>query len=315
MRSILTALVFVAATSMVAQAQVSGEIRDGLIVVIAETPIEAAGLDFQSAGGNLVPVPDPPGSMPFTFFLSNTANQITWGNLGSTVTIDGELATQAGYTGDPTGDLTTFWGDGPTPVEFTTTLPGGGDPDPPVVEPPPVVDPPVVDPPAASGPVSGSINADGFIVVNANPPVEAAGLDFQSAAGLLVPVAGDDATPFTFFLSNTANQITWGNLGSTVTIDGDLVTGAGYTGDPSSGDLQTFWGDGPTPVAFAVSAGAVEPPVVEPPVVDPPVVDPPVVDPPVVDPPVVNPIVPEPTSGLLAVFATLGILGFRKRRS
>ena len=127
MKRIVAALVFAFATSLVAQAQVTGEVRDGFIVVIAESPVEAAGLDFVSAGGNLVPVPDPPGSSPFTFFLSNSPNQITWGNLGSTVTIDGEFVTQAGYSGDnPEGDLTASWGMGATPVAFPVTVPSTG---------------------------------------------------------------------------------------------------------------------------------------------------------------------------------------------
>ena len=124
MKKFLSALALVFATSLIAQAQVTGEIRDGKIVVIASEPVEAAGLDFQSPAGRLVPVPDPPGASPFTFFLSNTANQITWGNLGSSVTIDGELATEAGYTGDPTGDLELFWGDGATPVAFPVSVGG-----------------------------------------------------------------------------------------------------------------------------------------------------------------------------------------------
>lgn len=144
MKSLLTALLLVSMTALLAQAQVTGEIRDGKIVVIATEPVAAAGLDLISAGGLMVPVPDPPGASPFTFFLSNTPNQITWGNLGSTVTFDGEFATNAGYTGDdPAGDLTAAWGNGPTPVAFPVT--GAAVVEPPVVT-PPVVTPPVTPP-------------------------------------------------------------------------------------------------------------------------------------------------------------------------
>ena len=242
---------------------VTGEIRDGKIVVIASEPVQASGLDFQSAAGLLVPVPDPPGANPFTFFLANTPNQITWTTFGSTVTLDGELVTEAGYTGDPTsGDLRTFWGNGPTPVEFTTTGEGVDLP---------TVDPPVVTPPVAVDRVSGELR-DGKIVVISSEPVRASGLDFQSAAGLLVPVPDPPgANPFTFFFSNTPNQITWANDGTSVTIDGEFVTEAGYVGDLASGDLRTFWRDGPTPVEFTVSESP--PPVVDPVVpVNPPLV-------------------------------------------
>ena len=103
-------------------APLTGVLRDGEIVLISSEPVEAAGLDFQSALGLIEPVPDAMGAAPFTFFLSNTPSQITWGNLGSTVTIDGELATGAGYLGDPTsGDLRLFVGIGATPVEFPVT--------------------------------------------------------------------------------------------------------------------------------------------------------------------------------------------------
>ena len=253
MRIFLTSLVFVFATSLVAQAQVSGEIRDGKIVVISSEPVQAAGLDFQSPAGNLVPVPDPPGSSPFTFFLSNTANQITWGNLGTSVTIDGELPTEAGYNGSPEGDLKTFWGNGPMPVEFSTVIPGGGTTDGGTTD-GGTTDGGTTDggttDGSGGGPVSGEIR-DGKIVVLASEPVQAAGLDFQSPAGNLVPVPDPPgSSPFTFFLSNTANQITWGNLGTSVTIDGELPTEAGYNGDPA-GDLKTFWGNGPMPVEFS----------------------------------------------------------------
>ena len=73
-------------------------------------------------------------------------------------------------------------------------------------------------------------------------------------------------------------------------MEGEFVTGAGYTGDPE-GDLLGFWGNGATPVAFAITAGTAAP---------------------VVDPPVVNPVVPEPSGVVLAWFALLGLLGLRK---
>lgn len=87
--------------------------------------VAAAGLDFNSAGGNLVPAPG--GAEPFTFFLSNTANQVTYGNLGSSVTFaDGsttELSVGAAAGAD---DITGSWGMGATPVAFEVTVAGGG---------------------------------------------------------------------------------------------------------------------------------------------------------------------------------------------
>ena len=141
--------------------------------------------------GRLVPVSDPLGASPFTFLLANTPNQITLGNLASTVTIDGELVTEAGYTGDAAaGDLRTFFGDGLTAVEFFATNDGTPPPvvEPPVVNPPvvnpPVVpvipDPPVVDPPAPNmGPLTGVVSEDGIVVLIATEPIEAVGIELQ----------------------------------------------------------------------------------------------------------------------------------------
>jgi|GEM_PF-3108603 len=109
-------------TGEFAHAQVTAEIREDTIVLFASESVQAAGLDLQSDAGRLVPVPDPPGAAPFLFFLSNTPNQITSGDLGRTVTIDGAFNTFAGYNGDPAGDLRVSWGDGPTPVNVPVSL-------------------------------------------------------------------------------------------------------------------------------------------------------------------------------------------------
>jgi len=282
---------------------VVGEVREETIVVIADEPVAVAGLDFVSQEGRIVPSPGTDAS-PFTFFLANNPNQVTFGNLGSNVTLVGELALSIGYRGDPDGDLTAAWGDGPRPVNLPITAsdePLPVRPQPPVVN-PPVVDPPIPDPPVVNPPtdpvnpprpnigsLTGVINDDGFVVLIAGEPIDAAGIDLQSPAGNLIPVSEEiGAAPFTFFLSNTANQITWGNLGSTVRFDGEFVTGAGYNGEPE-GDLLGFWGDGATPVAFAISSGGAVP----------------------VDP---GPVIPEPTSLSLAWLAMLGVLGLRKSR-
>ena len=284
------ASLFVASTS---HAQVTAEVRDGTVVILAAEPVEAAGLDLNSPAGRLVPIPDPASASPFTFFLANSPNQITWGNLGTSTTLDGAFNTRAGYTGDPVGDLTAAWGDGLTPVDIPVSLSGEvtPTPDPPVVV-PPTPDPPVVDPPVGGnpdpvpGPLAGSINEDGFIVLSASESLAVAGIDLQSAAGNLVPISDEvGSAPFAFFLSNTPNQITWGNLGSTVTLEGDFVTGAQYNGDDPAGDLTAFWGDGPTPVAFAIGAAGG-----------------------------VAPVVPEPSGISLASLALLGLLGLRTRR-
>lgn len=96
--------------------------------------------------------------------------------------------------------------------------------------------------PAAGGPISltasgGTVNSSGF--------------DFISAGGNLVPVPNDNATPFQFMLSNSANQVTYGNLGSTVALNGTTQLSVGAK--PCADDIIGSWGDGTSPVAFPVT--------------------------------------------------------------
>lgn len=84
----------------------------------------------------------------------------------------------------------------------------------------------------------------GFIAIAAtNGDVRTAGLDFQSASGGLIPVAGGrDASPFTFFLSNTPNQVTYGNLGSNVEFANGSCTSLSVGAEAGTRDIQWFWG-------------------------------------------------------------------------
>ncbi len=137
--------------------------------------------------------------------------------------------------------------------------------------------------------LTGHVNLDGKVVLSApDGPIQAGSLDFISAGGYLVPVPESVAASdffalgkgFAIYLANTNQQITLINLGTTTTIEGELVTPIGY--DLSKGrpliDLTAAWGNGPERVNFAV------------------------------------PFVPEPAAGVLAMIGILGLLGFRCRR-
>ena len=262
--------------------------EDGFFVVEGDG-VQVAGLDFQSPSGSLIPSMEgvangasDPEAEPFQIFLTNTANQITIGNLGSEVTIDDPIVLSFGYElndardltvdfgvegssvpasvdeelFDPETEITTFRVLALSPREiaadnvaaydlvaangFSSAVDSTSGADP-LPEPEANVEPePSVVP--QSVPLTGVLR-DGKIVLISSEPVEAIGLDFQSAIGLIEPVPDEiGAAPFTFLLSNTANQIVWGNLGSTVRIDGELATEAGYLGDPTSGDLRLFVG-------------------------------------------------------------------------
>ena len=150
--------------------------------------------------------------------------------------------------------------------------------------------------PSNPGPSDGSsllalVDSDGTIRIVADGVINAAGLDMRSEGGHLVPVPDSvGAAPFTFFLANTSNQITWGNLGTIVTFDGEWVSGARYTGPDPENDLMLAWGFGAVPVSFpAAFSGAVD----------------------AVDP--TDPVVPEPSSSLLLICGLLGITLGRRR--
>jgi hypothetical protein len=57
-------------------------------------------------------------------------------------------------------------------------------------------------------------------------PAALSGYNITSAAGALIPDADGNASPFGFYLSNTANDVTAGILGSSVPIPPDIALDA-----------------------------------------------------------------------------------------
>ena len=112
-----------------------------------------------------------------------------------------------------------------------------------------VTDPPV-DPPVDSD-LRGLIVTGGRIILEAND-LDVQGVNFESAAGLLVPIPNNDADPFDFALSNTNEQISLGNLGSTVRLDGQLITEIRYLGTEPESDLKATYGADGAEVEFPV---------------------------------------------------------------
>jgi hypothetical protein len=89
-------------------------------VVLAGSGQELLGVDFSSAEGNLVPVPlegGQPVTAPFGFALSNTPEQITFGNLQTPTVLDGTVRTKIRVNGDP-ALIDAFWGNGPVATTF-----------------------------------------------------------------------------------------------------------------------------------------------------------------------------------------------------
>lgn len=188
----------------------------GLISIDTQFEFETAGLDFQSPEGNLIPVPDSVGPSPFTFFLSNTPIQVTYGNLGSVAMFP------AGRTelsvGAEAGADDIVWSPGGVEDSVRELLPG-----------------PIATFPLGGGPIS----------IFTSSELELAGLDFQSPEGNLIPVESGNATPFTFFLSNTPTQVTYGNLGSGVTFAAGSANEMSVGAVGGAEDIIWFFGDGP----------------------------------------------------------------------
>ena len=132
----------------------------------------------------------------------------------------------------------------------------------------------------ALGQVTSQVNSEGYVVLSGEG-VELLGIDLISAAGNLVPDSPGDldasASPFAFTLSNAEDQVTYGNLTDPVLLDGELVLGLKYAGDSAdfAADMSGSWGG---PVADGTIA-----------------------------------FVPEPNGYLMALFAVIGLLGWRRR--
>ena len=110
--------------------------------------------------------------------------------------------------------------------------------------------------------LKGSFPADGgaISVTASGGDVNAAGLDFKSAGGNLIPAPGTDASPFTFFLANTANNVTYGNLGSSVTFADGTTTALSVGATAGADDIVASWGRGAEPVSFPVASEVIPEP-------------------------------------------------------
>ena len=142
---------------------------------------------------------------------------------------------------------------------------------------------------SANAQVTGVVGAEGGITISTNgndtagggPSVGMVGLDVASASGSLVPYdppAAPVHTPFLFFLSNTESSIVMASVPAPATVEDDAIV-VGYTG-AGGDDLTLSYGDANSQQVSFPSA----------------------------------PAVPEPATGLMAAFAALGLLGFRRRR-
>ena len=107
----------------------------------------------------------------------------------------------------------------------------------------------------AQGVLSGSWPEGGgnISVTASGGDVNAAGLDFNSPGGNLIPAPEGQLDGFAFMLSNTENQVTYGNLGTTTTFADGSTTELSVGAKAGADDITAAWGDGPSPVNFEVT--------------------------------------------------------------
>jgi|GEM_PF-6198690 len=87
--------------------------NDGRVHFATPRNLEAAGIDLLSPTGSLVPAEDA-NSIPYSFFLSNSENQITYGNLGHSVRYEAGTVTvlAAGVDAMENSEFVFSWGNG-----------------------------------------------------------------------------------------------------------------------------------------------------------------------------------------------------------
>jgi len=95
-------------SSSVSAQTVTGFVNDDGFIVISGQ-LDLIGIDVQSPGGHLIPVPNE-NVDPFGVLLTNTTNQVIVGSLGDPFALDGEVVLGAGYDGGGVFDLVGTWG-------------------------------------------------------------------------------------------------------------------------------------------------------------------------------------------------------------
>ena len=196
-------------------AQVELLLDEDNFLVLSGNGERASGLDLISASGGLIPAADGQAA-PFMFLLNNTPNQITYGNLGTEVIIEGELRLTAGWDPQATArDLEAAYGMGALPIEIPildSFYDGGG---------------------AAVG---VSLNENHRFVLGGSG-LQLSSLAFHSASGSLVPA--ETPAPFSSTPVNTPRQVSYDSLGTNVTIDGEVTLSSGW--DPSQFRRDVEW--------------------------------------------------------------------------
>lgn len=215
-------LVFCAVTTISpnrAMAELVGSINADQKIVLRGDGETVVAMDFFSEARLLVPIDDGVPT-PWSAILSNSTDRVAFGSFQSQVVLDGEVVTKVGYRGsNPATELEVIWTD-PAATAFNMTVRN----------------------PAPSSPLSGFVDGFGKIVLRGTGQ-EVVALNFESPQGLLIPIAEDADSVFGFAAINEPENVAIANFGSSVKVDGQLVTGVGYRGTDPENELTAQWGD------------------------------------------------------------------------
>ena len=201
---------------------------------------------------------------------------MTFGVLGTPVTIDGLVELDVFVAaGTPDGAISARWGDGVTPTDFPVSnrVSAGGvgstvvDPEPSDTtneeEPASIDNEPIqvdLGDLETDAVLVGTFPPDGgnIIVTSTQGPIQAGGLEFIAEPGTLTQ--GSSPSPFAFFIPNGAapGNVTFGVLGTPVTIDGSVELDVAVSPSTVTGDITARWGMGVTPIAFPVVSQATD---------------------------------------------------------
>ena len=103
--------------------------------------------------------------------------------------------------------------------------------------------------------LSGSFPVGGgnITIEPTDGPIQAGGLEFVAEPGILTQ--GASPAPFPFFIPNSASpgNVTFGVLGTPVTIDGPVELDLAVSALATGADIAATWGNGIVPTPFPIN--------------------------------------------------------------
>ena len=193
------------------QSTVSLSINERFQFVLSENDEALAGLDIQSPSGSLLPG-EAAASGPFTFALSQSQRQVSFGNLGTVTQLAEPTTLPAGW--NPAG-LPDVW--------FQYGVSGSTE----AIGPLFLFDDKQI---APDPDISVTLNEESKFVLSGSGE-QLIGISFQSESGSLVPGPAGDSGPFSLVYQNDSRQLSYGQISSEqpLVLDGSLTLPGGWS--------------------------------------------------------------------------------------